>query len=115
VTENTTTPYRARTPLPEDFRVEWDEEHTFDFFEDENATALWAHGSLDSEEFVRQANEYDRITDDHYSTLDDYSIDDVRTFWGILRYQSDDFPDDWRVYPCDEHTSGAALVKVIDR
>lgn len=108
-----TYPYKARTPQPKDFRVEWDAEHTFDFFEDDRADHLWAHGSLDSEEFVRQANEYDRICDSGWD--EPYTTDAVRLFWGILQYDSDDFPDDWRISRCDEHTSGATLVKVIDR
>lgn len=115
MTDTATHPYRARSPQPEDFRVEWNDTHVFEFFEDENANALWAHGTLSDEDFVAQANEYDRITDDDWNPDDAYTVHIVETFWGILRYQSEDHPDDWRIFPCDEHTSGATLCKRIDR
>lgn len=104
----------SRTPQPEDFRVEWDADCTFDFFEDDNADALWAHGSLDSEEFVRQANEYDRLCDAGWDPEGAYTTDDIRSFWAIIRY---DRPNDdyWRVHRCEDTIFGAALVKVIDR
>jgi hypothetical protein len=44
-----------------DFEVRWDAEHTFAFFEDEQADWLMGFGHIDKAEFAAQVNEYDRI------------------------------------------------------
>lgn len=54
----------TRTPAPSDFRSVHDDEHTFDFFEDEQGNGLYALGTITDEEFLRQANVHDQLTDD---------------------------------------------------
>lgn len=76
------TPERLIGPVPESFfDIKWDDEHFFNFFEDENADALWAHGNLSDEDFVAQVNEYDRLCGENEAT---YSVSDVRHKHGLL-------------------------------
>lgn len=50
-----------RTPVAEDFRVEWDAEHTFDFFETEDGGTYMALGTLSDEAFAEQLRTFFRI------------------------------------------------------
>jgi hypothetical protein len=97
----------ARPPQPSDFEIMYDMDHFFEFFEDENGEALWAHGSLSSEEFVEQVNEYDRICG---SDWEGYTEDDVKTLWAVAL----ELPDPY-IQPVDEGTDNAGLIKRIRR
>lgn len=46
---------------PEHFDVQWDAEHKFPFFEDENADGIYGHGHHDPVEFARLVNLYDEV------------------------------------------------------
>lgn len=103
-----------RSPEPADFVVEWDADHTFDFFEDDNADGLWAHGSLPDETFVAQANEYDRINNAGSPIpLTPYTVADVTSFWAIVPERKVD--DEFRLQRCLDTVSGAVLCKKISR
>jgi hypothetical protein len=97
----------ARAPTPLDFIVPWDNEHTFDFFEDGDGDALWASGDLPDEEFARQVNEYDRLCG---SDWEGYTENDVVTLWAIAI----EIPDVY-IQPVEEGTENAGLIKKISR
>ena len=46
-----------------DFTVEWDADHTFPFFENENANGLWGYGHQDKGTFAQHANAHDHLLD----------------------------------------------------
>jgi hypothetical protein len=98
----------ARVPDPLDFIIRWDNSHTFEFFEDHDGEALWAHGSLPSEEFVAQVNEYDRING--YDESEQYTEENVETLWAITI----ELPEPY-IQPVAEGTENAGLIKRISR
>jgi hypothetical protein len=104
-------PPAPRIPTPEDFLVEWDEDHVFNFFEDDSATALWAHVSLSDEEFVRQANEYDKLCDPNWDERAAYEVGaGVPQVWAVV--EGSGLNERLRVVP---EGTVASLVKRIDR
>lgn len=56
----------VRTPVQSDFTSEFDDQLTFNFFEEQNGNGLYALGTISDEEFLRQANLHDSLTDDDH-------------------------------------------------
>lgn len=55
-----------RTPEQSDFVSPFNDELTFDFFEEQNGNGLYALGTISDDEFLRQANLHDSLTDDEH-------------------------------------------------
>lgn len=64
----------TRALTPEDFRVEYDDTHTFEFFEDEDGNGVYAYGHKDEQAFATAVNYYDRLCfgeiEGYYGTCD---------------------------------------------
>lgn len=64
----------TRALTPGDFRVKYDENHTFEFFEDEDGNGVYAYGHRDEQAFATAVNYYDRLCNggnvDYYDTYD---------------------------------------------
>lgn len=70
----------TRALTPEDFRVKYDKEHTFEFFEDEDGNGVYAYGHRDEQAFATAVNYYDRLCNgaDFSEDYDTYDHGDVR-------------------------------------
>ena len=64
-----------RTPTAADFRVEWDAEDTFDFFETEDGGTYMALGTLTDDAFAEQLRTFLRITGDPDEEAESQIID----------------------------------------
>ena len=49
----------TRALTPEDFRVKYDDTHTFEFFEDEDGNGVYGYGHVDEQAFATAVNYYD--------------------------------------------------------
>lgn len=67
----------------EDFELKYDADHTFPFYEDENAYGVYGYGHGDATEFANAVNEYDRLADAGWETGDGYTGEDVMYGWAI--------------------------------
>jgi hypothetical protein len=70
-----------------DFEMKWDAEHTFPFFETENATIM-AYGHHDPEKFVALVREYDDLCDPRYAET--HSVADVQHIWATVEGSRDE-------------------------
>ena len=99
----------------EDFEMRWDEDHTFPFTENEDATIM-AHGHHDREAFARQVCEYDKLVagSDFYDEPMDGS--DVQHLWAV-RLDRGHEEDGWMIQwgGVTENTPNAFPVTVILR
>lgn len=103
----------TRMPEPSDFTMKYDDDHTFDFFEDENADHLWAFGTIDAAEFARQANEYDILSGwIQPGEVEPYTAADIRYCQAVITTNNGYV--DWYIRPVPEGTI-SGLVAVIDR
>lgn len=80
------------TVTAKDFDVRWDAEHTFPFFEDENADGVYGYGHTDKAEFARLVSEYDAVCDAGHDPADNYIADDVMHTYAVA-YQPEGWPD----------------------
>ena len=106
----------TRLPEPADFTLQWDETHSFDFFEDEHADYLWAFSTIEPAEFARQVNEYDIISGwIEPGEVRPYTADDVEYRNAIVVSDNDDpYSDRAQIRVVGEDTT-SSLVAVISR
>lgn len=89
----------TRALTPEDFRVKYDKEHTFEFFEDEDGNGVYAYGHVDAQAFATAVNYYDRLCfgeiEGYYGTCDvrhsyAVAIEDEYGEWALRFCKADD-------------------------
>lgn len=99
---------RIITVTADDFEVQWDAEHTFPFFEDENGDGVYGYGHHDKEGFARQLNEFDELCTGGPSE-DEYTADQVAHDWAVAYIKPGDPDDYWMTtwHDVTEETPGA--------
>jgi hypothetical protein len=105
----------TRTVSASDFEMVWDEDHTFPFFEDENADAIYGYGHIDDALFAQQVNEYDTICNGGPVDFETTASDVVHKFAVAFRVGERD--DDWRFTwaGVTEATPGAFPLTMVSR
>lgn len=72
----------ANTITAKDFEVQFDEHHTYPFFEDENAYGVYGYGHTDKAEFAAAVNDYDAYCG---AATEGYTENDVQHTWGAVK------------------------------
>jgi len=78
----------AEQPTAADFEMKYDAEHTFPFFEDENANWIVGHGHQDRAEFAKLVNDFDTLATGEAWP---YTEGDVQWIYGFVSGSDDDF------------------------
>lgn len=99
--------------VPKDFELQYDSDHDYSFFEDEDANGLYSYGHDRDAEFVNEVNEYDAYTsgfvDDDLTT---YNVGDVHHVWAVV---TDPTTEQFTWHGVTENTPNAFPVSVIRR
>jgi len=69
----------------EDFKTVWDENTTFLFYEDEDASGCYGFGHQDKASFAASVNEYDQLCGNDVPLDDQYTAADVIHCWAVLQ------------------------------
>jgi hypothetical protein len=80
---------------PSAFEVQYDAEHLFPFFEDENAAGVYGYGHTDRAVFAAAVNDYDDLCNGGELTVH-YEPADVTHHWGVAYIPNPAHPDVWR-------------------
>jgi hypothetical protein len=83
------------TVTPDMFDMPYDNEHTFPFFEDENADGVYGYGHTDKADFAARVTEYDTICNGEPAD-DGYTESDVHHTWAVAYNPGDGPSDEWR-------------------
>lgn len=96
-----------------DFEMKYDGEHTFPFFENEDAT-IFAYGHGDPVELVAKVKEYDDLADNDSEAHDP---GDVKHIWVTASLHGDLGDEQWYLKSAGvtAETEGAIPVSVIER
>jgi len=81
------------------FDMPFDAEHTFPFFEDENANGVYGYGHTDKAEFAAKVTEYDTYCNGE--PVDGYTEADVSHTWAIAYCPAGGDEDEWRLTRAD--------------
>lgn len=76
---------------PEDFVVEYDDTHKYDFFEDRDGDSVYGFGHQDPAEFAKKVNDYFTYTSGE--EVEELTAESVRHDW-IVGYQNPDLDED---------------------
>lgn len=105
----------TRALTPEDFRVKYDREHTFEFFEDEDGNGVYAYGHRDKQAFATAVNYYDRLCNgENYDLLMlPYAEDNVCQ--GYARADDVNVYGEWSLRFCKAEDEYASPVTWVSR
>ena len=86
----------------------WDTDHTFPFYEDENAD-ITGYGHQDKDEFAAAVNEYDRLCNEGCAFPDDeqWDADDIGHGWAVVDFERE------VLTLCDAATPGAVPITTL--
>lgn len=98
-----------------DFEMKWDAEHTFPFFESEDAVII-GYGHPDKAEFAQLVRQYDLLCSGNVND-EVHHVDEVQHVWGIIDNSREHIDGEWRVTWRDvtAETTGAVPMVVIFR
>jgi hypothetical protein len=103
------------TVTPEMFVVPFDAEHTYPFFEDENADGVYGYGHTDKAEFAAAVNAYDDYASGEPAE-DFYTETAVSHTWAVAYSPGDGPADEWRfTRAVTADTEGAFPMTTISR
>lgn len=105
----------TRALTPEDFVVTYDENRTFQFFEDEDGNGVYGYGHHDKQTFATAVNYYDKLGlgDDYWSFMKPYAEDNVNH--GYARADDVNVYGDWALRFCKAEDEYASPVTWVSR
>lgn len=105
----------TRALTPEDFVVTYDENHTFQFFEDEDGNGVYGYGHYDKQTFATAVNYYDNLCDGerYFDLCDVYTFEDVNH--GYARADDDNVYGEWALRFCKAEDEYASPVTWLSR
>jgi hypothetical protein len=99
-----------------DFDVQFDADHKFPFYEDENGCGIYGFGHMDKAEFAAQVNQYDTLCTGEAFDERGYVPEDVIHCWAVITAPKDEdgsYQFSWR--GIDSRTLGAWPLTRVDR
>lgn len=109
------------TVTEDDFETQYDDDHKFPFFEDENGNWVIGYGHTDRAEFAAGVNEYDALANagTMFSELRPYTSDDVVHAYAIATKPGDSpaDPEYWSLnwHEVTDKTRGSFPVTLVQR
>lgn len=97
------------TLTADDFRVPYDNEKTFSFFEIEDGGVYFAYGHVDPRTWGEEIVEYWRYTSGEAGVLD-FLGQNVQHLWVRAYAPNSNYPEEWRLEIVAEGTPGAVAV-----
>lgn len=105
----------VRALTPEDFRVKYDKEHTFEFFEDEDGNGVYAYGHRDEQAFATAVNYYDRLCNGEDFSEDYDAYDLCEVYHGYARADNVNVYGEWALRFCKAEDEYATPVTWVSR